>query len=171
MLILLVIGVTFAFAIRTTIGQDVELIKLDTEDCLSLIEQEKPLADTFAEAVRRNEKIEQESLALLKRIPKKIVDSEVLASIRGTALSSKCTLHDFRPASTVEQKEFKTRSFELHIEGRVMNLFQFFQSMNQIPFVYQVVRFKIKESTIPNGPCQAEIELSVVFDHQPGPDQ
>lgn len=164
---LLAAGIIFGLAIRYSLAQDVDRLLADTAECEDLFKQEKEFAESVDLATKRFQLLEKEYTDLRERIPKKIVDSDVLASIRNTALSSKCSLHDFRPTQTVEHKEFKTRSFELHMEGSFSSLFQFFESMNDIPYAYHVGRFKIKESANPGGTCQAEMELSIVFDYKP----
>ena len=170
MSIVLVIGITFGFAVRTTIGNDLERIQSDIQECGKLLENEKELVDTVDQIAKRKETLELEYSDLLNRIPKKIVDSEVLSALREIGLDSKCNFHDFRPSQTIDHKGFKSRSFELHLEGLFSNLFQFFESMNQIPYTYQVVRFKIKEPTSANDLCQAELEMRILFDYQLGLD-
>jgi Tfp pilus assembly protein PilO len=170
MTIVLVIGVTFGFAVRTTIGNDLERIQSDIQECGNLLEKERELAVAVAQVAKRKEMLEIEYLDLLQRVPKKIVDSEVLTSLREKGLETKCNFHDFRPTTTVDHKNFKSRSFELHLEGRFSSLFQFFESMNQIPYAYHVVRFKIKEPTFSNDLCQAELEIRILFDYQLGQD-
>ncbi len=170
MMIVLVIGVTFGFAVRTTIGNDLERIQSDIQECGNLLQNERELAVAVEKVAKRKEMLELEYSDLLRQIPKKIVDSEILSSLRGIGLDSKCNFHDFRPSQTVDHKGFKSRSFELHLEGRFSNLFQFFESMHQIPYNYQVVRLKIKEPTLGNDLCQAELEISILFDYQLGID-
>lgn len=166
MAVLLVAGISFGLAIRYSLAQDVDRLMADTAECESLSEQEKELTEAVALTAKRSESLEKEYANLLERIPKKMVDSDVLASIRNTALNSKCSLNDFRPTQTVEHKEFKTRSFELHIEGSFSSLFQCFESMRDIPFAYHLSRFNIKEPTKPGGACHANMELNIVFDHK-----
>jgi Tfp pilus assembly protein PilO len=170
MMIVLVIGITFGFAARTTIGNDLERIQSGIQECGSLLEKERELEEAVEQVVKRKEMLELEYSDLLQRIPKKIVDSEVLSCLRAKGLETKCNFHDFRPTLTVDHKNFKSRSFELHFEGRFANLFQFFESINQIPYAYHVVRFKIKEPTLANGLCQAELEIRILFDYQLGLD-
>ena len=170
MTIVLVIGITFGFAVRKTIGNDLERIQSDIQECGKLLDNEKELVSAADQIAKRQETLELEYSGLLKRIAKKIVDSEVLSSLREIGLDSKCNFHDFRPSQTIDHKGFKSRSFELHLEGRFSNLFQFFESMNQIPYTYQVVRFKIKEPMPPNDLCQAELEIRILFDYQLGLD-
>ncbi len=170
MTIVLVIGITFGFAVRTTIGNDLDRIQSDIQECGKLLENEKELVVAVEQVTKRKERLELEYSDLLKRIPKKIVDSEVLSSLREIGLDSKCNFHDFRPSQTIDHKGFKSRSFELHLEGRFSNLFQFFESMNQIPYSFQVVRFKIKEPMPSSALCQAELEIRILFDYQLGLD-
>jgi len=170
MVIVLVVGVTFGFAVRTTIGNDLERIQSDIQECGKLLQHEREVAVAVEKVAKRKEMLELEYSDLLRQIPKKIVDSEILSSLRGIGLDSKCNFHDFRPSQTVDHKRFKSRSFELHLEGRFSNLFQFFESMHQIPYTYQVVRLKIKEPTLANDLCQAELEIRILFDYQLGID-
>ena len=170
MMIVLVIGVTLGFVVRTTIGDDLERIKADIQECGSLIENEKKLAVAVEKVAKRKEMLELEYSDLLKRIPKKIVDAEVLSATRETSLKSKCNFNNFRPKLTVDHKSFKSRSFEFHLEGRFSSLFQFFESMNEIPYTCHVVRFKIQEPKLVSDLCQAEVEIRILFDYQLGLD-
>ena len=165
MLVLMVIGVAGGSALRNAIARTVEHIESNIEESTTLCAQEHELITAIEQGQKRQEQLELNYQAMLDRIPKKIVDSEVLASVRGTALSSNCNMTDFRPTATQPQKEFQTRSFAIHLEGQFNSVFQFFESLHQLPYVYQVGRLRIQEPSAPGGACRCELELRVVFDH------
>lgn len=165
MAILMVLGIAGCFLVHSTIAQYVDAIASNFDECTSLRNSEREFTDAVAQAQERLEQLEKEYRSILDRIPSKIVDSEILSSVRGLALSSHCNLLDFRPAANQRHKEFLTRSFELHLEGGFKSLFQFFDALQSVPYIYQVARFKVSESSNPNGLCRFELELKVVFDH------
>ena len=165
MVVLMVIGVAGGSALRNAIAQTVEHLESNIAESTSLCVQEQELVEAIEQGQKRQGELERKYQAMLDRIPKKIVDSEVLASVRGTALSSNCNMTDFRPTATQPQKEFQTRSFAIHLEGQFSRLFQFFESLHQLPYVYQVGRLRIQEPSVPGGACRCELELRVVFDH------
>ena len=165
MVVLTVIGVAGGSVLRNTIAQTVEQIESNIEESTSLCAREQELITAIEQGHKRSEKLELTYQAMLDRIPKKIVDSEVLASVRGMALTSHCNMTDFRPTATQPQKEFQTRSFAIQLEGQFNRLYQFFESLHQLPYVYQVGRLRIQEPSVPGGACRCELELRVVFDH------
>ena len=165
MVVLMVICVAGVSVLRNAIAQTVENIESNIEECSSLFSQEHELITKIEQGQKRHEELELNYQALLDRIPKKIVDSEVLASIRAMALTTRCNMTDFRPTATQPQKEFQTRSFAIHLEGQFNCLFQFFESLHQLPYVYQVGRLRVQEPSVPGGACRCELELRVVFDH------
>ncbi len=123
------------------------------------------MVESVEKAKSRKDKLEQELATILARIPKALNDSDVLSNVRGVVLKSHCSLVDFRPTSTLDRKEFKSRSYDLQMEGNFRQLVQFFDLLQRAPFVFQVSRFKIHEPSSLGSPCKAEMELSVVFDH------
>jgi len=165
MAILMVLSIAGCFVVHGSIAQYVEGIASDFDECTSLCNSQHEFTDAVAQAEKRQERLEKEYRSILERIPAKIVDSEILSSVRSLALSSHCNLLDFRPVATQSHKEFLTRSFELHLEGGFRSLFQFFDALQRVPNIYQVARFKISESSNPDGLCRFELELKVVFDH------
>jgi len=106
-------------------AKSIEHIAADANECTSVIGLEDELNKEIIEAQKSNKKTETEHKATLARIPKKVVDSEVLSYVRRNAVSTRCNLIDFRPNSTQNQKDYKTRSFELRLEGGFKNLYQF----------------------------------------------
>lgn len=165
MVVLMVVCVAGGSVLRNAISQTVKLIESNIEESTSLCSQEHELIAVIEQGRKRNEQLELKYQAMLDRIPKKIVDSEVLASVRGMALAAHCNMTDFRPTATQPQKEFQTRSFAIHLEGQFNNVFQFFESLHQLPYVYQVGRLRIQEPSVPGGACRCELEMRVVFDH------
>lgn len=165
MAILMVLFIAGCFVVHCSIAQYVDAIAADFVECTSLCNSEHEFTEAVAQEQKRQERLEKEYRSILKRIPAKIVDSEILSSVRGLALSSHCNLLDFRPVATQSHKEFLTRSFELHMEGGFTSLFQFFDALQRVPYIYQVARFKVSESSNPNGLCRFDLELKVVFDH------
>ncbi len=165
MAVLMVFAVACCYIVHCGVAQYVERIASDRAECTGLLKSEFEFTEAFAQAQEQHELLEDEYRSMLERIPAKIVDSEILSSVRGKAIASHCTLIDFRPISTQNHKEFQTRSFDLHLEGRFKSLFQFFESMPRVPYNYQVTRFKVSESSNPSGNCRFDLEMKVVFDH------
>ena len=165
MAILMAVGFAGCFVVHGSIARYVVGIASDYDECTSLCNSQQDFTDALAQTQKRQERLEKEYRSILERIPAKIVDSEILSSVRGLAQSSNCNLLDFRPVAIQSHKEFLTRSFELHLEGGFKSLFQFFDALQRVPYIYQVARFKVSESSIPNGLCRFELELKVVFDH------
>ena len=165
MVVLMVICVAGVSVMRNAIAQTVEQIVSNIEESTSLCAQVHELTAAIEQGQKRQEELELKYQAMLDRIPKKIVDSEVLASIRVMAQSTRCNMTDFRPTATQPQKEFQTRSFVIHLEGQFNCLFQFFESLHQLPYVYQIGRLRVQEPSVPGGACRCEVEMRVVFDH------
>ena len=165
MVVLMAMCVAGVSVLRNAIAQTVEHIESNIEESSSLCEQEHELTAAIEQGQKRQEELELNYQTLLDRIPKKIVDSEVLASVRGMALNTRCSMTDFRPTATQPQKEFQTRSFVVHLEGQFSSLFHFFESLHRLPYVYQVGRLRIQEPSVSGGACRCEMELRVVFDH------
>jgi Tfp pilus assembly protein PilO len=153
------------YVLRCSIAESVDNITVKKDECKNLCELELELTSSIAKAKGEIEQLENEYHSALARIPRKIVDSELLSSVRGVAQTSHCNLLNFRPTETQSQPDFQTRSFELHIEGKFKDLYQFFDAMSGIPYVYHVRRFKISEPTIAGGACKIDLELKVVFNH------
>jgi len=153
------------YTLRRHIGESVENIVASKEECNSLCEQETDLTTSIANARSALDQLEMDYRSALGRIPKKIVDSELLSSVRGVAQATDCSLLNFRPLDTQNQSDFQTRSFELHLEGKFDDLYQFFDSLSSVPYVYHVRRFKISEPSTPGGACKIDLELKVVFNH------
>ncbi len=165
MAVVMLFGVAGCFVVHCAVAQYVDRIASDTEECADLLNSEHEFTEAVIQAQQRQELLEKEYRSLLDRIPAKIVDSEVLSSVRRMAITARCNLLDFRPTATQNQKEFQTRSFDLRLEGQFKSLFQFFETLRGVPYVYQVSRFKVSESSNPGGLCRLELELKVVFDH------
>ena len=55
MMIVLVIGITFGFAARTTIGNDWEAIQSGIQDCRTLLAKERELEEAGEQVVRRKD--------------------------------------------------------------------------------------------------------------------
>lgn len=165
MLALVAMCLIGCYVLRFSIAESVDHIAASKEECNSLCELESELTSSIAKARNDLDQLEQEYRSALMRVPKRIVDSELLSSVRGVAQASHCNLLNFRPSETQNQPDFQTRSFELHVEGKFKDLYEFFDSMSGIPYVYHVRRFKISESTIAGGACKIDLELKVVFNH------
>jgi len=162
---LVAVSLVGCYTLRRQIGESVENIVMSKEECKSLCELEAELTDSIANARSGLDQLEMDYRSALGRIPKRIVDSELLSSVRGVAQASHCSLLNFRPLDTQNQSDFQTRSFELHLEGKFNELYQFFESLNSVPYVYHVRRFKISEPSTPGGACKIDLELKVVFNH------
>ncbi len=165
MALLMVLGVVGSYFLRCAIAQHADHFALEIDACKSLCELEAELTESIAQAQLSKEQLEQKYQSTLARIPKKLDDSEVLSSVRSMAQASRCNLIDFRPIATQKQNEFQTRSFDLHLEGGFNSIFQFFESLCRVPYLYQVARFRVSEPTILGGTCRFDLELKVVFDH------
>ena len=153
------------YTLRRQISERVENIVASKEECKGLCELEAELTSSIANARSDLDQLEIEYRSALGRIPKKIVDSELLSSVRGVAQASHCSLLTFRPLDTQNRSDFQTRSFELHLEGKFHDLYQFFDSLSSVPYVYHVRSFKISEPSTPGGACKIDLELKVVFNH------
>lgn len=151
--------------LRLGFAASIEQVASDAKDCKGLCDMEGSLVESVEKAKSRKDKLEHELATILARIPKALNDSDVLSNVRGVVLKSHCSLVDFRPTSTLDRKEFKSRSYDLQMEGNFGQLVQFFDLLQRTPFVFQVSRFKINEPSSLGSPCKAEMELSVVFDH------
>jgi Tfp pilus assembly protein PilO len=151
--------------LRRSFAASIEQIVVDKEDCKSLCDMGDSLVESVEKAKNRKDELEQEFQEILARVPKLLQDSDVLSNIRNVVLKSHCSLVDFRPAATLDRKEFKSRSYDLQMEGNFKQLVQFFDLLQHAPFVFQVSRFKISEPSALGLPCKAEMELRVVFDH------
>ena len=162
LLVAIVIGNVF---LRRSIAQNIEQITAEADDCASLCEIEDSLLATVETTKRRKDNLDQAYRSTLARIPKNVADSEVLSSVRMVISKSHCSLIDFRPATTIDRKEFQNRSYDLQLEGSFKHLVQFFDLLQKAPFVFQVARFKITEPSAPGSACKAEMELRTVFDH------
>lgn len=165
MAVLMVFAVACCYVVHCGVAQYVERIASDRQECISLCKSEDEFAEAVTQAQEQRERLEKEYRSMLERIPAKIVDSDILSSVRGMAISSHCSLLDFRPIATQNHKEFQTRSFDLHLEGRFQSLFRFFESMQRVPYNYQVTRFKVSESSNPSGICRFDLEMKIIFDH------
>lgn len=165
MAILMLMFLACGYVLQGQIGCSVEAMETNRQECIELCQSETELRSVLDQTQEHYAKLENEFDSLIKRIPKKVVDSEVLSTVRSIAQATNCNIIDFRPTSTQKQKDFQTRSFELHLEGAFKSLFQFFESIQLAPFACQIGRFKIMEPTIPGGVCRFDIELKVVFDH------
>lgn len=165
MTVLMLVFIAGGYVLQCRIGHSVEAMEANSQDCIELCQSETDLRSALDQAQKHHAKLEQEFDSLVNRIPKKVVDSEVLSTVRGIAQATNCNILDFRPTSTQKQKDFQTRAFELHLEGGFNGLFEFFESLQRAPFVCQIGRFKIMEPTPPDGACRFDLELKVVFDH------
>ena len=165
MALLMVLCIVGSYFLRCAIAHHADRFASEIDACKSLSELKGELTESIAQAQLCKEQLEQKYHATLVRIPKKLDDSEVLSSVRSTAQASRCNLIDFRPIATQKQDEFQTRCFDLRLEGGFKSLFQFFESLRLVPYIYQVSRFKISEPTILGGTCRVDLELKVVFDH------
>ena len=152
-------------ALQKTLKQSVAALNEDKKYFLELCTSESVAGKEVEQLQNQYESQEELYRSLLGRIPNRVVDSEVLSSMRSIAQASQCNLIDFRPGQSQKQNDHQTRSFDLHLEGKFNELFRFFESMSQLPFAYQIGRYKIVESANPGGTCRFDIELKVVFDH------
>jgi hypothetical protein len=161
----MVLFLSGAFGLRNHFAQCVESIADDRAECVKLLDSEGEIKEAFSLATEVHRQLCDEYRSILDRIPNKVVDSEVMSLIRGVALSSNCSLVNFRPTATQKLADFQTRSFDLHLEGQFTHLFLFFEKLLSSQLVYQISRFKILESSVPGGSCRIDIELKIVFDH------
>jgi Tfp pilus assembly protein PilO len=162
-LAVLFIGATYSM--RCTIAQNVQLIALDIKDCETIQDLETELTNSITELELKKQKVEEKYSALMGRIPKKIADSDVLSSVRRSVQSARCSLIDFRPTITQQNREYHTRSYDLQLEGSFKSIFQFFDILQEAPLNFQTSRLKISEPSTPGGPCHLDLELKVIFDH------
>jgi Tfp pilus assembly protein PilO len=153
------------YSMRCAVAEKIESIAYDIEDCESLCDLEKELTESITQAELRKKELETEYASLLARIPKRVLDSDVLASLRQSANATSCSLIDFRPSLTQQKNDFHTRSYNLQMEGKFVDLLRFLDSLRSAPFVFQTSRLKVSESNIPGGPCHVDLELNIVFDH------
>lgn len=153
------------YTLRRQISESVENIVASKEECIDLCDLEAELTASIANTRSELDQLELDYRSALGRIPQKIIDSELLSSIRGVAQASHCSLLNFRPLDTQNQSDFQTRSFELHLEGKFNDIYQFFDSLSSVPYVYHVRRLKISEPSMPGGACKIDLELKVVFNH------
>jgi Tfp pilus assembly protein PilO len=165
MAVLMLVFIACANLLQSRIGLSVEDMETNGQECRELCQSETDLRSALDQSLKKHAGLTQEFASIVNRIPKKIVDSEVLSTVRSIAQATGCNIIDFRPTSTQRQKDFQTRAFELHLEGGFNSLFEFFESLQRAPFVCQIGRFKIMEPTIPGGACRFDLELKVVFDH------
>jgi hypothetical protein len=165
MALLLALFVVVGLFLQRQVSQSVQAIGLDREHCMSLSLSESTVRGAVIDAQENLAKLQLDYASVIRTIPKRVVDSEVLSAIRGLSQSSHCSLIDFRPGATHTQSDFQTRSYDLHLEGGFKSLFQFFESLPQVPFAHQIGRFKIAEPSTPGGGCRFDVELKVVFDH------
>ena len=153
------------FFVRNTIADSLEGIAIEREECQSAIQSRDQVVQAVAASEKRHADLSEEYRSLLNRFPKKIVDSDVLAAIRGLAQSTRCNLVDFRPGEIQKQTEYQSRIFDIRLEGRFIHLFSFFESMPTIPYGYQLSRIKISEPSVAGGACRVELNMKVLFDH------
>jgi Tfp pilus assembly protein PilO len=162
---LLVLCVFFGIVLQNNLKQSVAAFGEERKHYVELCESESDVRQAVDQLQHQHDVLVEDYRGLLSRIPNRVVDSEVLSSIRGIAQSTQSSLIDFRPGSTQKHVDYQTRSFELHLEGRFKELFRFFESLPHVPFAYQIGHYKMIESTSPGGPCRLDLELKVVFDH------
>ena len=162
---LMLLGVAGSYFLRSAIAQNADRLAFQVKECNAFCQLEMDFKDKIVNAQIQLEQLEHEYQTTIARIPTKLDDSEVLSSVRGMAQVSQCSLIDFRPIATLKQDDFQTRSFDLRLEGGFKNLFQFFESLQRVPYIYQVSRARVTEPSGPAGTCRFELELKVVFDH------
>ena len=165
MAILMALFIATGCFFQSKIAQSVEAIGSDREQCLSLCLSEPEIRGDVDKSAEQHAKLKQDYRSVLAKTPLRVVDSEVLSSIRGLSQTSHCNLIDFRPGTTQKQIDYQTRSFDLHLQGGFKSLFQFFESLQRVQFAYQIGRFKLIEPSSPGSTCRLDVELKVVFDH------
>ena len=162
---LLVICAFFGIVLQNNLQRSVAAIDDERKHYTELCDSETEVRLAVDQLKQQYNVLEEDYRGLLGKISTRVVDSDILLSIRGLAQSTQCSLADFRPGSTQKHLDYQTRSFELHLEGRFKDLFRFFESLPQVPFAYQIGHYKIVESPHSGGPCRLDLELKVVFDH------
>jgi Tfp pilus assembly protein PilO len=162
---LLVICFFSGIELKNKLQYRVASIDEEREYLRELLNSETELRVAVDQLKQQYDELEEDYRGLLSKIPIRVVDSDVLSSIRSIAQTMQCSLVDFRPGSTQKYLDYQTRSFELHLEGKFKELFRFFESLPKVPFAYQICRFKIVESATAGGPYRLDLELKVVFDH------
>ena len=165
MAVLLVICSFSGIVLQNNLQQFVVAIDEERKHFTELCHSETEVRAAVDQLKQQHDELEEDYRELISKIPTRVIDSDVLSSIRGIAQSTQCSLIDFRPGSTQKNLDYQMRSFELHLEGRFKELFRFFESLPQISFAYQIGRYKIVESVNAGGPCRLDLELQVVFDH------
>lgn len=165
MAVLMGICIFSGFVIQKNLQHSVKAIEQERKYYTELCDSEAEVRIAVDQLKQQFDILEEDYRGLLGKIPNRVVDSEVLSSIRGVSQSTHCSMIDFRPGSTQNYVDYQTRSFELHLEGRFQEIFHFFESLPKIPFAYQIGRFKIFESASAGGPCRLDLELKVVFAH------
>lgn len=153
------------YVVRRSIAENVECTVASIDECDSLGRLESELVSSLDKAKSELAQLESEYRSSLERIPSKVVDSELLSSVRGVAQASHCTLLNFRPSETQVQPDFHTRTFAIQLEGKFKDLYLFFDSLEHVPYVYYVQWFKISEPSGPGGACKIDLELKIVFNH------
>ena len=161
----MLICVVGGYYLRCAIAQNVDRLADRVEECRAFCLLESEFNESISEFQQKRERLEKEYRETLARIPKKLDDSQVLSSVRGIAQTSHCSLLDFRPIATQKQAEFQTRTFDLRLEGGFKDLFQFFDSLRHVPYIYQVSRTKVSEPAGTASTCRFDLELKVIFDH------
>ena len=165
MAVLMAFSIAVGFLFQNRIAQSVASIQSDREQCVRLCQSETKIRSDVEKSQERYAELDREYRSLLSSIRKRVVDSEVLSTLRGLSQKANCSLIDFRPGTMQKQINYQSRSFDLHLEGGFKSLFQFFESLQQISIAYQIGRFKIAESSSSGGPSRLDIELRVVFDY------
>jgi Tfp pilus assembly protein PilO len=153
------------YFLRQAIASDFQRIEQDTLECCELANREGECRETLQAEVHRNEELQVRLQKLLNKFPKRVDDSDVLSSFSAVCLESKISLNRFQPANTVDNGEYKTRSFSLQLEGDFNGLFRFFESLENFSYAHQVSTAKILEPNQTGGTCRLDLDLIIVFDH------
>jgi Tfp pilus assembly protein PilO len=151
--------------LQNNLQHSVAAIDEERKHYTELFDSETEIRVAVDQLKQQYDELEEDYSGLLSKIPIRVVDSDVLSSMRGIAQSTQCSLIDFRPGSTQKHLDYQTKSFELHLEGKFKELFRFFEALTHVPFAYQIGSYKITESASAGGPCRLDLELKVVFDH------
>lgn len=165
---LLVICFLSGIVLQNKLQHSVALIDEERKYLTELFNSETEIRVAVDQLKQQYDVFEEDYRGLLSKIPIRVIDSDILSSMRGIAQSTQCSLVDFRPGSTQKHLDYQTRSFELHLEGKFKELFRFFEALPHVPFAYQIGQYKIIESASAGSPCRLDLELKVVFDHALG---
>ncbi len=144
----------------------------DIERDRQLISDMERIESQFDQAITMRDDVSATFRALRERVPRRLIDSDILRELEKMVTACDCKLNDFRPigSQNVDTKELKckVRSFQLSMNGSYAGLFELAQELETFPFLLQIKKLHLSAPADGHSDSRIEMEIGILYEPEWG---